>query len=62
MDSTMNVHMCTSSQHSDAAGNLENVEVATTEKGESDEHNIEMTSNVQMQFMELCNLFIKSIM
>ena len=48
MDCTMNVHMCTSSQHSDAAGNLKNVEVATTEKGESDEHNIEMTSNVQM--------------
>ena len=32
MDCTMNVHMCTSSRHSDAAGNLENVEVATTEK------------------------------
>ena len=38
----MNVH--TSSQHLDA-GNQENAEVATTDKGESDEQNIEMTPN-----------------
>ena len=45
MDYSMNVH--TSSKHSDA-DNQENVEVATTDKAESNEGNIEMTPNTIM--------------
>ena len=45
MDYSMNVH--TSSKHS-GADNQENVEVATTDKAESNEGNIEMTPNTIM--------------
>ena len=38
----MSTHL--NSQHLDA-GNQENIEVATTDKGESDERNIEMIPN-----------------